>query len=158
MTDSSTHREQPSPPGLTRRESDVYLLTIQGYTSTEIGKMLFRARKTVENHRYHALKKIGVWNATELCWWHFTVFAPGAAAAGLGEELAALRDEVKRLTLDVQSELAVRHMAVARLGGLVEGRPTHTGNFLQWIDELVRIEAAARVGGGVDHGGRKGRE
>jgi len=36
---------------------------------------------------------------------------------------------------------AVIHMAIARLGGLVEGRPTHRGNFLQRIDELVRIEA-----------------
>jgi len=33
--------------------------------------------------------------------------------------------------------------AVARLGGLVEGRPTHEGNFLQRIDALVRIEEEA---------------
>lgn len=32
-------------------------------------------------------------------------------------------------------------MAVARLGGTVEGRPTGTRNFLQRIDELVAKEA-----------------
>lgn len=34
-------------------------------------------------------------------------------------------------------------MAVARLGGIVEGNPTGRHNFLQRIDELVRNEAAA---------------
>ena len=35
-------------------------------------------------------------------------------------------------------------MTVARLGGKVEGRPTHRGNFLQRIDALRGIEADAR--------------
>lgn len=35
-------------------------------------------------------------------------------------------------------------MAVARLGGKVEGRPTGRHNFLQRIDELRRIEKKAR--------------
>jgi DNA-binding CsgD family transcriptional regulator len=141
---STTNTNQPSPPGLTRREAEVYRLAIQGFTSIEIGKMLFRARKTVENHRYHALKKLRVSNATEACWWHFTVFAPSAVDEAHAKALSTLREEAERLRLDVQSEVAVRHMAVARLGGLVEGRPTHTGNFLQRIDELVRIEANAQ--------------
>ena len=31
-------------------------------------------------------------------------------------------------------------MAVDRLGGTVEGKPTHEGNFLQRVDELVAME------------------
>lgn len=38
------------------------------------------------------------------------------------------------------SKEAVLAMAVARLGGKVEGAPTHRGNFLQRIDELRRVE------------------
>lgn len=138
----STEASIPVPPSLTRREGEVYRLAIQGFTSIEIGRMLCRSRKTVENHRYYALKKLKLSGAAELCWWHFTVFAPVAAS---NEELSELRGVVKRLTLDIQAELAVRHMAVARLGGFVEGRPTHSGNFLQRIDELIRIEAAAQT-------------
>lgn len=38
----------------------------------------------------------------------------------------------------------VREVQIAGAGMLsVEGRPTHRGNFLQRIDELVRIEASA---------------
>ena len=55
---------------------------------------------------------------------------------------AALEEEVAELRLQLNCERAVLSMAVARLGGLVEGRPTHTGNFLQRIDELRRIERA----------------
>lgn len=55
--------------------------------------------------------------------------------------IARLEAEVARLQLAVEGEKAVRHMAVCRLGGLVEGRPTHEGNFLQRIDALVRLEA-----------------
>jgi hypothetical protein len=40
---------------------------------------------------------------------------------------------------------ATIHMAVDRLGGVVEDMPTHRGNFLQRIDALVLVEAAMRV-------------
>lgn len=48
--------------------------------------------------------------------------------------------EIERLRLALDCELGVRHMTVARLAGKVEGRPTHTGNFLQRIDALREIE------------------
>lgn len=35
-------------------------------------------------------------------------------------------------------------MTVHRLGGMVEGAPTHAGNFLQRVDALREIERAAR--------------
>ena len=50
--------------------------------------------------------------------------------------------DVERLKLALDCELGVRAMTVTRLGGIVEGQPTHTGNFLQRIDELLRKEAA----------------
>jgi hypothetical protein len=45
-------------------------------------------------------------------------------------ELFMLRGKVERVCL--------------RLGGKVEGKPTHEGNYLQRIDELLRVEKAAK--------------
>lgn len=64
-----------------------------------------------------------------------------AAAERLAEMSACidqLRDELKH-------QDSVLAMTVARLGGTVEGRLTHRGNFLQRIDALRKIEAAARA-------------
>lgn len=55
-------------------------------------------------------------------------------------EEAAVR-RIVELTAYKDSIIA---MAVARLGGTVEGTPTHSGNFLQRIDELVAIERVAK--------------
>lgn len=48
------------------------------------------------------------------------------------------RADQAELTIGVRE--ATIHMAVDRLEGMVEGRPTHRGNFLQRIDELREIE------------------
>ena len=56
------------------------------------------------------------------------------------EEIDALRARVAEYKLAHEGSEAVIHMAIARLGGLVEGLPTHRGNFLQRIDELVAKE------------------
>lgn len=54
-----------------------------------------------------------------------------------------LRMEARaNLLADERDVLAATiQMACQRLGGLVEGKPPHAGNFLQRIDELRRIEA-----------------
>ena len=57
-------------------------------------------------------------------------------------EITTLRLRVAEYKLAHEGSEAVIHMAIARMGGLVEGRPTHRGNFLQRIDELVRKEQA----------------
>lgn len=57
-------------------------------------------------------------------------------------EIPTLRLRVAEYKLAHEGSEAVIHMAIARMGGLVEGRPTHRGNFLQRIDELVRKEQA----------------
>ena len=47
---------------------------------------------------------------------------------------------VKRLERENLVMRGSLNMTVDRLGGEVEGKPTHEGNFLQRVDELRRIE------------------
>ena len=61
-------------------------------------------------------------------------------AAAKDVEIERLKAERDAAYLAHESSEAVLHMTIARLGGLVEGRPTHRGNFLQRIDALVRME------------------
>jgi len=56
------------------------------------------------------------------------------------ERILELEDANTGLRMQVASEGAVLAMTVARVGGLVEGKPTLRLNFLQRIDELVGIE------------------
>ena len=56
------------------------------------------------------------------------------------KEITHLRSRVSEYRLAHEGSEAVIHMAIARMGGLVEGRPTHRGNFLQRIDELMAME------------------
>ena len=62
----------------------------------------------------------------------------------LEEDLNALKIDNAQLSLRVRSEGSVLAMAVARLGGIVEGNPTGRVNFMQRIDALREIE---RLGG-----------
>ena len=73
----------------------------------------------------------------------------------LSADRKALRDHVKKLEAqgralsDIARQTKAQWdsqiaMTVARLGGTVEGAPTHAGNFLQRIDELRKIEVALR--------------
>lgn len=64
----------------------------------------------------------------------------------LAIEMGRLIAENERLKLECECLTAGKCMAVARLAGIVEGRPTETINYLQRIDELrekeVRLEKA----------------
>lgn len=62
------------------------------------------------------------------------------AAVNQHADLVRERDELR---LNLECEKAVRSMTVDRLEGMVEGQPTHKGNFLQRIDELREIEKAS---------------
>lgn len=66
-------------------------------------------------------------------------------AEKFGGEMDALRKERDEARLAHQCSEATLAMAVARLGGEVEGAPTARVNFLQRIDELRRVEAGARA-------------
>lgn len=59
------------------------------------------------------------------------------------EHCAEVVEELARAQRELAMSDAVISMAVARLGGAVEGSPTVRLNFLQRIDELVRIESEA---------------
>lgn len=59
----------------------------------------------------------------------------------LAGELTALRDALAEAQAELEMERGVLAMTVARLGGTVEGHPTHRINFLQRIDELRDLEA-----------------
>jgi two-component system response regulator NreC len=51
---------------LTDREREVLALVAAGHTNAVIGERLFISPRTVETHRAHAMKKLGLRNSTEL--------------------------------------------------------------------------------------------
>ena len=51
---------------LTQREKEVLKLVGEGYTSREIGDLLFISPKTVEKHRSNLMQKLGIHNASAL--------------------------------------------------------------------------------------------
>jgi DNA-binding NarL/FixJ family response regulator len=57
--DSELGTSASSPEArLTKREREIFELMIRGYTNTEIGSLLYIARRTVETHRYRITKKL----------------------------------------------------------------------------------------------------
>ncbi len=65
---SDTVREQvfAGKPGLSPREFQVLDLVVEGLNNNEIGGRLNLSPKTIENHRYNLMNKLGVRNAVEL--------------------------------------------------------------------------------------------
>ncbi|MCP4607680.1 MAG: helix-turn-helix transcriptional regulator [Planctomycetes bacterium] len=51
---------------LTAREREVFLLTAEGCTRTEIAKKLFISPRTAEAHRASAMRKLGLHNRPDL--------------------------------------------------------------------------------------------
>ena len=51
---------------LTAREREVLQLAAEGHTNTEIAAQLYISRRTVETHRAHAMKKLGLRSHVEL--------------------------------------------------------------------------------------------
>lgn len=52
--------------GLTRREEEVLVLMMRGYTLSRIGEELFIAESTMKTHSRHIYRKVGVGNRNEL--------------------------------------------------------------------------------------------
>jgi hypothetical protein len=65
---------------------------------------------------------------------------PAGETATDKERVEFLEAQLNQSNLDRDMFNAQLHMAVARLGGLVEGNPTGRHNFLQRIDALIEIE------------------
>lgn len=59
-------RESDPIASLSPREKEILQLIAEGYTSVEIGKMLFISDKTVEKHRIRLMKKLSVRNLAGL--------------------------------------------------------------------------------------------
>lgn len=59
-------RALPGKPDLTAREFQIMELVVEGLNSTEISTRLNLSPKTVENHRYSLMKKLGLKNSVEL--------------------------------------------------------------------------------------------
>jgi DNA-binding NarL/FixJ family response regulator len=51
---------------LTQREADVLRLVAEGLTNAEIAAHLFISQRTVETHRFHLMRKLGLRNQAEL--------------------------------------------------------------------------------------------
>ena len=51
---------------LSLREQEVMLLLAEGRTTKDVADRLFISHKTVENHRYHIMRKLGVHSVMEL--------------------------------------------------------------------------------------------
>jgi two-component system response regulator NreC len=60
------HSEEEPEDTLTVRERDVLRLAAEGHSNADVAKMLFISRRTVETHRAHAMKKLGLRNQVDL--------------------------------------------------------------------------------------------
>lgn len=56
----------PERPSLTSREFQIAELVVEGLSSNEIAERLNLSSKTVENHRYNLMNKLGLRNTVEL--------------------------------------------------------------------------------------------
>ena len=58
--------QQGPTDALSRRERDVFDLLVRGYTNQKISRLLCISPKTVETHRAHVLRKLGVHSIVDL--------------------------------------------------------------------------------------------
>jgi DNA-binding NarL/FixJ family response regulator len=61
-----SHGRSDPHGALTPREREVLQLAAEGHANAEIASRLFISRRTVETHRAHAMKKLGIRNQVEL--------------------------------------------------------------------------------------------
>ena len=64
----SAHRNHAASPflGLTKRESEVLQLVVEGHTSKDVARMLCLSPRTVDHHRAKLLKKFNLRNSADL--------------------------------------------------------------------------------------------
>ena len=64
----SAHRNHGTSPfrGLTKRESEVLQLVVEGYTSKDVARKLCLSPRTVDHHRAKLLKKFNLKNSADL--------------------------------------------------------------------------------------------
>jgi PAS domain S-box-containing protein len=64
--DAAPHEEPDPMASLTARERDILYLTVEGYSSTQIGKRLSISPRTVEAHRASLMRKLHVRTISQL--------------------------------------------------------------------------------------------
>ena len=52
--------------GISKRESEIITMILQGYSNRKVGETLFISSLTVKNHIYHIYQKTGVENKIQL--------------------------------------------------------------------------------------------
>lgn len=74
----------PTAGGLSRREVEIARLVAEGMSNKEIGKRLFIAERTVDNHVQHILNKLGVHSRAQIAAWaaQYGLLAAGHVEGG----------------------------------------------------------------------------
>lgn len=63
---SLAKKSSPSRKGITNREKEILKLIVDGYTSTEIARILYISPRTVETHRSNLMNKLKIKNTAGL--------------------------------------------------------------------------------------------
>lgn len=63
---SLAKKNSPSRKGITNREKEILKLIVDGYTSTEIARILYISPRTVETHRSNLMNKLKIKNTAGL--------------------------------------------------------------------------------------------
>jgi DNA-binding NarL/FixJ family response regulator len=66
---AATPRSSEPPPGLTKREVEILQLVAEGYSNSQLAKMLWVTEQTVKFHLSNIYRKLGVANRTEASRW-----------------------------------------------------------------------------------------
>jgi len=68
-SDSAPSREPARDPGLTKREVEILQLVAEGYSNSQLAKMLWVTEQTVKFHLSNIYRKLDVANRTEASRW-----------------------------------------------------------------------------------------
>src|SRR5205823_7572542 len=79
--DQDGRTQRPSDVGLTRRESDILVLLVEGHSNRTISRHLFLSEKTVKAHLAAVFRKLSVSNRTQAA---MAAVAMGMGPASLG--------------------------------------------------------------------------
>ena len=148
-------REAEMPPLLSVREREVLHLLAQGLSNAEIASRLCVSRRTVEVHRAHVMRKLGLRDTPELAWSDWQSFAD----YGPGDEWPRrwARTYVGRSTELVYDWLTARGVSFLPLVNWAERGLFRPGNsvprwHIAWGTGFAIIEAV--VGALESHPGR----
>lgn len=62
----SKKEEETDAKGITERELEIINLIVKGYSNKEIADKLYVSKRTVDNHRFNLMKKLGAHNTADI--------------------------------------------------------------------------------------------